>query len=232
MARYDYWIWVLKRLERCGVIPTVNLRHGTVEEYVKAARALYYGGIDVIEILYRAEHGETPQLIFEAISAIHTECREILVGCGTLQTATDACLAIAHGAQFLVSNANSHEVVEAANIRGVVVIPAAETQEEVRSLLRFKPLVVKLFMPDPLDVKESIERLGQFRGCYPRQEFTVTGVKGPEIARELLGAGYPFVVTGNMGAQEASEKNLWEMVTNQAKQYVSMVRQLAAPCHL
>lgn len=231
MARYDYWFWVLKRLERCGVIPTVNLGGGgnidKVDKYVEVAKALRKGGINVIEILFRAEHVEVPQVLFEAIRAIRTRLGEdMLVGCGTLQTEADTCAAIAHGAQFVVSNTGALEVVKVSNVRGVVVIPAAETQTEVVALLPFKPFVIKLFMTNPFDAKESIERLKQFRGCYPRQEFTVTGVKSPEIARELLEAGYPFVVTGGMGAQEASDKNQWDLVKETAEKYALMVRDL------
>lgn len=224
MTRWDYRFALLNKLAAIGVVPTVNINHGKSEDYLAVAKALIQGGIPVMEVLFRSDCDEIPEEIFYTLTVLRKAFgHELVVGCGTLQTREEAHSAINHGAQFVVSNTAAVEVVEAANLRGTLVIPAAETQEEVRSVLRFNPLVVKLFMPNPKNAESSLVRLRQFRGCFPRTEFTVTGGITPQNLALFLNEGYPFVVSGSMVDYHALARGDLKPTVTNARIYADAV---------
>ncbi|QQG45456.1 MAG: hypothetical protein HYW89_00765 [Candidatus Sungiibacteriota bacterium] len=224
MTSWPERVAVLERLTKVGVLPTVNVET-TVGNYVEIARALLEGGIPAMEILYRPVLSEIPIGRFEAIREIRRALAgtRFLIGCGTLQTAEDVSLAHAYGAQFVVSNAAAIEVVKAANTKGILVMPAAETQEEVRSLLPYNPLAIKLFMPSPLDVRDSTLRLQQFRGCFPRTGFAVTGGINLDNAAWFLQEGYLFVISGGMVKQDVVSRNAWKEISEAAEHFAAQV---------
>src|SRR5260370_30915598 len=76
-------------------IPVVTIERE--EDTVPLARALFEGGLPVIEVTLRTAAAAP------AIAAIARELPQIIVGAGTLSRAADVATAVHAGARFLVS---------------------------------------------------------------------------------------------------------------------------------
>lgn len=77
------------------VIPVVVIDR--VEDAVPLARALYAGGIGIIEMTLRSEAG------LGAIAAIAADVPEVVIGAGTVLNRDDAMRSVDAGSRFLVS---------------------------------------------------------------------------------------------------------------------------------
>src|SRR5438445_10703488 len=85
-----------------SVIPVLTIERE--RDAVPLARALYEGGLGVIEVALR-----TPAAT-AAIAAIAADQPRIVVGAGTLQRASDVAAAVRAGARFLVSPGTTPEL--------------------------------------------------------------------------------------------------------------------------
>src|ERR1044071_809092 len=89
-----------------SVVPVLTIDRE--RDAVPLARALYEGGLPVLEVTLR-----TPAAI-AAIVAISRELPQIVVGAGTLQRAADVAAAVRAGARFLVSPGTTPELAASA----------------------------------------------------------------------------------------------------------------------
>ena len=124
----------------------VALRGITPDKVVATAKALYEGGIRMLEITFdQASEGaltDTPA----AIRAIKkTMGEKLLVGAGTVVTVKQAEAAVAAGAKYLLAPNFDPEVVAAAQRLGVASIPGALTPSEIAAAWRAGATMVKLF---------------------------------------------------------------------------------------
>ena len=105
------------------VIPVVVIERA--EQAVPMARALFEGGIRVVEVTLR-----TPAAI-AAIAAIAQAIPEVIVGAGTVRNGADARAALAAGARFGVSPGFSPHVAAACREIGLALLPGVATASEV-----------------------------------------------------------------------------------------------------
>src|SRR5438046_2524411 len=97
----------LQRVLNTGIVAIIRASSG--EQLVNVARALYEGGIDVIEVTFT-----TPGVV-EVISAVRKELgSQILLGAGTVLDPETARIAILAGAEFLVSPCVNLEIIKLA----------------------------------------------------------------------------------------------------------------------
>jgi 2-dehydro-3-deoxyphosphogluconate aldolase/(4S)-4-hydroxy-2-oxoglutarate aldolase len=105
------------------VIPVVVIERA--EDAVPMARALFDGGIRVVEVTLR-----TPAAL-AAIAAIAQALPDVIVGAGTVRSAADARAALAAGARFAVSPGFSAQVAAACREIGLALLPGVATASEV-----------------------------------------------------------------------------------------------------
>jgi len=111
-------------LARYGpVIPVVVIE--AAADAVPMARALFEGGIRVVEVTLR-----TPSAI-AAIAAIAQALPEVIFGAGTFRSGADARAAVAAGAHFAVSPGFSPQVAAACRDLGLALLPGVATASEV-----------------------------------------------------------------------------------------------------
>ena len=215
---------VLRRMEACGLVPTANAK--TVDDYLRIAEALMRGGVPIIEILLRSGQMEIPRVHTDAIYELrkrHLGTNDLLVGCGTVHTAERAQTAIDAGAQFVVSNLVEEDVIKVVNTNGILAIPGAREDAQVRTALKLGCWVVKLFLPVPtLDPQANIVPMRQFRDIFPRAEFVPTGGITPENVGAFIREGYPFVVPSIVKSEYVAEK-AWGKITDLARTFCSKV---------
>ena len=105
------------------VIPVIVIEHA--EHAVPMARALFEGGIRVLEVTLR-----TPAAL-AAIAAIAQSLPDVIVGAGTVRSGADARAALAAGARFAVSPGWSPRVAAACREIGLALLPGVATASEV-----------------------------------------------------------------------------------------------------
>src|ERR1043166_5532422 len=92
---------------------------------VPLARALFEGGLPVVEVTMRTAAAAA------AIAAIRREFPQVVVGAGALLRAADVAMAIEAGAGFLVSPGMTAELAGAALAVELPYLPGVATPSEV-----------------------------------------------------------------------------------------------------
>ena len=105
------------------VIPVIVIERA--EHAVPMARALFEGGVRVLEVTLR-----TPAAL-AAIAAIAQSIPDVIVGAGTVRSDADARAALAVGARFAVSPGFSPRVAAACREIGLALLPGVATASEV-----------------------------------------------------------------------------------------------------
>jgi len=105
------------------VIPVIVIEQA--EHAVPMARALFEGGVRVLEVTLR-----TPAAL-AAIAAIAQSIPDVIVGAGTVRSDADARAALAAGARFAVSPGFSPRVAAACRETGLALLPGVATASEV-----------------------------------------------------------------------------------------------------
>lgn len=151
-------------LEDVRVIPVV-----TVSDLANArllADALAAGGLPVLEITLR-----TPQAL-AAVARLRAERPDLLIGVGTVLSAADVDLAVAAGAQFLVSPGTTESLLTAMLQSGLPLLPGAATAGEAMRLLDRGVQQAKFF---PAESSGGPAALGALGGPLPGLRFCATG---------------------------------------------------------
>src|SRR5437763_3707933 len=125
-----------------SVIPVLTIDRE--RDAVPLARALFEGGLSVIEIALR-----TPSAA-PAIAAIARELPQIDVGAGTLLRAADVGSAVHAGARFLVSPGVTPELAASALAAELPYLPGVATPSEVMAARALGICVMKLFPAEAL----------------------------------------------------------------------------------
>jgi len=184
---------VLQRLGTIGIIPVIQL--DVASDAVALGQALLQGGIPAAEVTFRSDAAE------ETIAAMTTEIPELLVGAGTVLTATQAGQAIRAGAQFIVSPCYQEEVVDHCIERHVPVLPAITNPDGIaRGQARgFEAL--KFF---PAESFGGTAALDAFSGPFKSMRFIPTGginiTNLPNYAcrRNVLAVGGSWMVNSDL----------------------------------
>jgi len=124
----------------------------------------------------------------------------LLVGAGTVRTATEAYACGEAGAKFIVCPWNEPEIVPAGRRFGSLVMLGALTPDEVVEALEGFADVVKIFPAASMGGPAHIRAL---KSVFPDVAFCPTGGVEPSTIRAYLDAGAAFVGIGGRLADEA-----------------------------
>jgi 2-dehydro-3-deoxyphosphogluconate aldolase / (4S)-4-hydroxy-2-oxoglutarate aldolase len=125
-----------------AVIPVLTIERG--RDAVPLARALYDGGLRIIEVTFRTEAAAA------AIAAIASELPQVTVGAGTLLRAADVAAAVNAGAKFLVSPGMTPQLAGAALATELPYLPGVATPSEIMAARALGICVMKLFPAEAL----------------------------------------------------------------------------------
>ncbi|NLG02407.1 MAG: keto-hydroxyglutarate-aldolase/keto-deoxy-phosphogluconate aldolase, partial [Clostridia bacterium] len=106
---------ILSKIQTIGIVPVIVI--DDEKDAVPLAKALCRGGLPVAEVTFRTKAAKS------AIQKMTEECKEMLVGAGTILTKEQADQAIEAGAKFIVSPGLNPEVVKHCLEKQVTVIP-------------------------------------------------------------------------------------------------------------
>lgn len=182
-----------------SVIPVLTIERA--EDAVPLARALYQGGLRLIEVTLR-----TP-VAPAAIATIARELPQVVVGAGTVQRPADVVQAYAAGARFLVSPGMTAELAAAALATDLPYLPGVATPSEVMAARDLGICLVKLF---PAEAVGGVRLLKALAPVFPGVAFCPTGGLDERSAGDYLALPNVPIVGGSwMAPKDAVAAGDW-----------------------
>jgi 2-dehydro-3-deoxyphosphogluconate aldolase/(4S)-4-hydroxy-2-oxoglutarate aldolase len=174
------------------VIPVLTVEK--LEHAAPLARALYAGGLNVLEITLR-----TP-VALAVIEAMRTAAPQAIVGAGTLVRPEDFARAAGVGAQFAVTPGLTPQLAEAATRVEFPLLPGIVTPGEILQALHFGYDTLKFF---PAQQAGGVPMLQAFAGPFASVAFCPTGGITRETAPSFLKLRNVLCVGGSWVAPSA-----------------------------
>src|SRR6266446_2748142 len=201
-----------------AVIPVVTIERE--RDAVPLARALFEGGLPVIEITLRTAAAAP------AIAAIVRELPQIVVGAGTLLRAADVATAVHAAARSLVSPGMTQELTATALAAELPYLPGVATPSEVMAARALGICVMKLFPAEALGGAAWLKALAP---VFPGVAFCPTGGIDEANAAEYLALpNVPMVGGSWMAPKDAIAAGDWRRVRRLAERAAAIGRREAA----
>ena len=208
----------LRRVLDGGIVAII--RAPSSEQLVPVAKALYEGGIDVIEVTFTVPG--VLDILREVRQALGDK---ILLGAGTVLDTETARAALLAGAEFVVSPVVNLDVIRLCHRYDKLVMPGAFTPTEVLAAWDAGADIVKLF---PADVVGP-SYLKALRGPLPQVRLLPTGGVNLDTLSDFLSAGACAVgLGGALVEKEALQTQDMNRIRDLAARYVSLMRSLRA----
>jgi 2-dehydro-3-deoxyphosphogluconate aldolase / (4S)-4-hydroxy-2-oxoglutarate aldolase len=190
------------------------------EDGVPCARALFEGGLRLIEVTLRLRSA------LAVIATIARELPQMVVGAGTVQRPADVVQACAAGARFLSSPGMTTELAAAALAAGVPYLPGVATPSEVMAARDLGISFLKLFPAEAVGGVALLRTLGR---VFPGVAFCATGGIDEGLAREYLRLPNVPIVGGSwIAPKEAIAAHDWAKVRQLAHRACELGRLQAA----
>ncbi len=204
----------LRRLVKCGVISVIRAR--TPEDAVRIGKAVYAGGIDLVEVSM-----VTPGAL-DAISVMARDLgQKILVGAGTVFDPESARAAILAGAEFIVGPNINRGVIKVCRRYSKIVIPGALTPTEILTAWELGADIVKVFpasVGGPRYIHDILEPL-------PHVKLLPTGGVNLENVVGFIKAGAVAVAVGGaLVDRKAVEEGRLVVITENARSFFKAVK--------
>jgi len=197
----------LEIMRASPVIPVIAI--DKFEHAVPLARALVAGGIRVLEITLRTEHG------LPAIRAIAESVPDAIVGVGTLTSPEEFTASRDAGAVFGVSPGLTPALIEAAKRSGLPLLPGVMTPSEVMAAREAGFRQLKLFPAVPAG---GVGMLNGIAGPLGDVAFCPTGGITQETAPQFLACKNVVCVGGSwLTPKAAIEAGDWDKITELAR---------------
>ena len=198
---------ILEIMRTSAVIPMIAI--DKLEHAVPLAKALVAGGIRVLEVTLRTQHG------LPAIRAIAEQVPEAIVGVGTLTSPEEFAASRDAGAVFGVSPGLTAALIAAAKSSGLPLLPGVMTPSEVMAAREAGFRQLKLF---PAMQAGGIGMLNAIAGPLGDITFCPTGGISQETASQFLALKNVACVGGSwLTPKNAIEIGDWHKITALAK---------------
>ena len=198
---------LLEIMRTSAVIPVIAI--DKIEYAVPLAKALVAGGIRVLEVTMRTEHG------LPAIRAMAEQVEGAIVGVGTLTQPEEFAAARDAGAVFGVSPGLTPALIQAAKQSGLPLLPGVMTPSEVMAAREQGFRQLKLFPAVPAG---GVGMLNAIAGPLGDITFCPTGGISQETASQFLACKNVACVGGSwLTPKDAMETGDWDRITALAK---------------
>jgi 2-dehydro-3-deoxyphosphogluconate aldolase/(4S)-4-hydroxy-2-oxoglutarate aldolase len=198
---------LLEIMRASPVIPVIAI--DDINHAVPLAKALIAGGIRVLEVTLRTEHG------LPAIRAIAEQVPQAIVGVGTLTQPDEFAAARDAGAVFGVSPGLTPSLIQAARTSGLPLLPGVMTPSEVMAAREAGFRQLKLFPAVPAG---GVGMLNAIAGPLPDMMFCPTGGISQETAAQFLACNNVACVGGSwLTPKDALQAGDWTRITALAR---------------
>ena len=196
------------------------LRHIPLHTIEGVTRALYKGGIRIIEVTFNPSNPNTieeTKAIIKAVKAQYGD--EISVGAGPVITEEFARAAHEAGAECLVSPCTKEHIIAYAKKNGMLSIPGAYTPTEIMNAYDMGADIVKVFPVAP----NEVGYLKNVMSPLSHIPFIPTGGINPDTVEAFLATGAVAVAAGaTIVTKELAEKGDWETIQTNAKRHAEL----------
>jgi 2-dehydro-3-deoxyphosphogluconate aldolase / (4S)-4-hydroxy-2-oxoglutarate aldolase len=204
-------------IERIGLIPVLRARNAAQAHAV--VQAMIAGGVTVVEVTM------TVPGAIELLKELKQQYgSRLLLGSGTVTTASEAQSTINAGAEFVVSPSLHPEVIQVTRSNGKLSIPGALTPTEVITAHRAGADYVKVF---PCSAMGGASYLKSLLAPFPFLKLIPTGGVTLETAGTFIQAGARALGVGsdlvNLAAIDAGHP---EKITETARAYLTVIADL------
>ena len=208
----------LSRVLNSGIVAVI--RSTSSEQLVEVARALYEGGVDVLEVTFTVPRAL--EIIAEMRKALGDK---ILLGAGTVLDPETARAAFLAGAEFLVSPTVNLDVIKLGNRYDKLVMPGAFTPTEILTAWEAGAQIIKVF---PADIGGPAY-LKTLHGPLPQVRLLPTGGVNLNTIADFLKAGACAVgLGGALVEPKAVQTGDMSRIKSLAQQYVEAVKKARA----
>lgn len=204
-------------IERVGLIPVLRAKNSKQAHAV--VQAMIAGGVTVVEVTM------TVPGAIDLLKELKKEYgAKLLLGSGTVTTASEAQATINAGAEFVVSPSLHLEVITATKTNGKLSIPGALTPTEIITAWRAGADYVKIF---PCSAMGGASYLKSVLAPFPFLKLIPTGGVTLETAASFIHAGARALGVGsdlvNLAAIDAGHP---ETITDTARAYLKVLADL------
>lgn len=202
-------------LKVAPVVPVMVVER--LEDAVPLAKALYEGGLKVLEITLR-----TPCALDAITAMVEALPADAVIGAGTIITPADLEKAVKAGSTFLVSPGTTPALIEAAKSCSIPLLPGVATPTEAMHLYVQGFSHLKFF---PAEAAGGVPMLKSIGGPLPQITFCPTG--GIDLAKAPSYLALPNVacVGGTwMAPKELMKAGRWDEITRLAREAASLAR--------
>lgn len=202
-------------LKIAPVVPVMVVER--IEDAVPLARALYAGGLKVLEITLR-----TPCALDAITAMVQALPSDAVIGAGTIITPKDLEAAVKAGSTFLVSPGTTPALIEAAKASTIPLLAGVATPTEAMNLYVQGFTHQKFF---PAEAAGGVPMLKSIGGPLPQITFCPTG--GIDLARAPSYLALPNVacVGGTwMAPKELMKAGRWDEIERLAREAASLPR--------
>jgi 2-dehydro-3-deoxyphosphogluconate aldolase/(4S)-4-hydroxy-2-oxoglutarate aldolase len=212
---------VIEAMSSHGIVPVFY--HHDIEVASNVVKACYDGGIRVFEFTNR---GAFAHEVFSALSKfVNKECKDLILGVGSVVDAPTAAMYIQLGANFIVGPLFNPEVAKVANRRLIPYIPGCGTVSEIGFAQEAGCDVCKVFPGDVL----GANFVKSLKAPMPWSMLMVTGGVKPEETnlKSWFDAGVSCVGMGsNLFPQDILAAKNWSKITELCKQTLDIVKKV------
>jgi 2-dehydro-3-deoxyphosphogluconate aldolase/(4S)-4-hydroxy-2-oxoglutarate aldolase len=189
------------------LMPVITINR--LADAIPLCQALFDGGICVMEITLRTEHG------LKAIKNVREALPQAWVGAGTVTCLAQYRQAEDAGAQFIVTPGVTEALLEFALTSEAPLLPGVSTASE---LMLGYGLGYREFKFFPAEVAGGIPALKALRGPFPDAVFCPTGGIRRDMARDYLASGNVQTVGGSwLTPAEVVANKDWAKITEIAR---------------
>lgn len=191
------------------------------EDCVNLARALYDGGVELMEVTFDQKHPDRLSRTCETVKQLCAALGgKMMFGAGTVTSVEMVDLAYSAGARFIVSPDTNEAVIRRTRELGMVSMPGAMTPTEIMTAYACGADFVKVFPAGALGIP-YVKAI-----CAPINHIPMLAVGGVNekniadfLAAGLAGAG----VGGNIVNKEWIKAGQFDKITELARTYVKNI---------
>ncbi|MEX0603725.1 MAG: bifunctional 4-hydroxy-2-oxoglutarate aldolase/2-dehydro-3-deoxy-phosphogluconate aldolase [Marinobacter sp.] len=162
-------------LAACSLVPVITVHHP--DHAVPLGRALVEGGIRILEVTLRSEHG------LGAIKQLRKALPDVWVGAGTVTQISQYREAEAAGAQFVITPGVTEQLLAHGLNTKAPLLPGISTISEMMMGYAMGYREFKFF---PAEVAGGIKALKAFSGPFADVTFCPTGGIRRDTAKDYL----------------------------------------------
>lgn len=200
---------LLNRIKKAGIVAVIRGNSASLAE--KTADAVIKGGITGIELTFTVPHADH---VITELTEKYADCKDVIIGAGTVLEPVSARIAIINGAKFIVSPSYNAEVAKMCNLYGIPYTPGCMTPTEVQHAFETGADLIKIF-PGNVVTPKMISAL---KGPFPYSAIMPTGGINIDNMDIWFKSGVTVVGAGDNLTSAAAEGD-FNSVTQMAKKY-------------